>query len=381
MSNTLKNITLAVSLGILANSAQAIDFNVDQTEVSIYGYARLNTSYDFNENLGNANGAGFDIIDSDGSQSEGHFDMSPAQSRLGFTTVTDLPVDQLKTNIEMDFLGSSNTLRLRHAYGVWNNILIGQTWANTTLFLGRTPTLDFPSHVGYPGHLDEARQAQIRYTLGSLSFSMEDPDSKVFSLNGTELSGSADSKETMPDLTMRYEGGSGRFKYGASALVNRFSVDDGSYSESSFGYGVSGALAVQVFPSTSIQGGFNYGEGIGAYLHRSGAPSGYISASSGLETVEGYGGTIGISHELTDKTSLHVSSGFAKVDYDDAVEEFGETALNNLDEKRSTTFVTYLWTPLPQIMFGAEYGIITVDRATGESADANRLMLSAQYSF
>ncbi len=47
------------------------------------------------------------------------------QSRIGLTTMTPQGV---KINLEGDFRGSGGgSLRLRHAYGEYNGILMGQT--------------------------------------------------------------------------------------------------------------------------------------------------------------------------------------------------------------------------------------------------------------
>ena len=368
------------AVAISAGNATAITFKVQDTEVGISGYARMNMTYDIDQDLGGANAVGFDL-DTEGDGTGPDWDMSAAQSRIGFSTATPLQRGTLKTFIEGDFLASGN-FRLRHAYGSWNGILAGQTWANSSLFLGRTPTLDFPSLVGYPGHVNEARQAQVRYTRGGLSLAVEDPTSDVHGAgSGGRLLLDQNNTDTMPDLTARYENTSSRFQYGGSLVLRRLTVDDGTNSDSTFAYGLAGAWRVTITDRTSIQGGVNYGDGLGAYLYRSGAPGAYLDGLGDVNSIAGYGGAVGLSHQLTPEVAFNASHGFAKVDYDDARDDLGAATVADMDEYRSTTFINVLWTPVPRIMFGAELGVVSIEKVDGDDATANRLMLAAQYSF
>lgn len=50
-------------------------------------------------------------------------------SRLNFDVRTPSGVGYFRAFVEADFAGSGRTLRLRHAYGQWRNLTIGQTWS------------------------------------------------------------------------------------------------------------------------------------------------------------------------------------------------------------------------------------------------------------
>ena len=127
--------------------ALAIDFDVRGTNVSVYGYAKLDIMYDTGDvKSGNSDGLGdsvnFGKIAVDGqSSTDGHSNLSAGESRIGVRTTTATEKGDLVTNIEGDFFFGD--FRLRQAYGAWNGILAGQTWSNFHTFISTTPTLDF----------------------------------------------------------------------------------------------------------------------------------------------------------------------------------------------------------------------------------------------
>src|SRR5690554_2852530 len=78
--------TAAVTVLGLASQAQAFSFSAGDVDASLYGYARLNASYDMNADISDITRSGtFSAIED--TDEEGHFGASAAQSRLGLTTV------------------------------------------------------------------------------------------------------------------------------------------------------------------------------------------------------------------------------------------------------------------------------------------------------
>ena len=93
--------------------------------------------------------------------------------------------DRLGARLELDFFGGSlgNTAAtntygaaLRHAYVSWNNWLAGQTWSNFMDAASLPEAVDF---VGPTDGVLFVRQAQIRYTNGPWSVSLENPETVV----------------------------------------------------------------------------------------------------------------------------------------------------------------------------------------------------------
>ncbi|MEP1213652.1 MAG: DcaP family trimeric outer membrane transporter [Marinobacter sp.] len=348
----------------MAAQAQAFSFSAGDVDASVYGYARLNMSYDLDENVANSGhrGGTFPTVD-DSQDVDGHFGAAASQSRIGVKATNS---DGVMVNIEGDFMGADykgGALRLRHAYGSYNGILAGQTWSNYNSFVGTTSTLDFDGVAGVAGF--GSRTAQLRYTTGPLSFSIEDPKGGGFD----------DSKNGMPALTARLEDGTGNFSYSAAALVKQNEYDDpvNDTDDSAMGYAVFGAASMGLSDMITIRGAINYTDGANAYLYRSGGDDAYIDANGDLETISGMGGTIGASLSLGGGRTINATYGMTKLDVDDLNDPTaGETNTN--------AFINYQWIPIENVMMGIEYGYYNAENQGGDD-DANRLMFAAQYNF
>ncbi|NWO04806.1 DcaP family trimeric outer membrane transporter [Marinobacter piscensis] len=363
--------TAAVAAVGLAAQANALSLNVnDDVDAELYGFARLNMSYDFNADravstrAGSFNGGDDDI--------EGHFGADVQQSRLGVKVNHSSGV---ALTVEGDFRGSGNSagsLRMRHAYGEYKGFMAGRNWSNFTSFVGNTPTLDFDSLAGTAGSQD--RTEQIRYTTGALSFAIEDPI-------GQSVEG-GNERTSAPAISARIEDSVDALSYSAAALASQVTYDDGSTDESTVGYAVFGAMSLQLTNLFSVQGALNYTDGANGYLWRSGdnytGASAYMDGNS-IERIEGYGGSIGVSMDLGGGRSVNLGYGMTKLDLDDAVAN--STMTDSAAEQNQNVMLNYMWTPVQNVMMGVEYGYFDQETVAGDSSDANRLLFAAQYSF
>jgi hypothetical protein len=132
----------------------------------------------------------------------------------------------------------------------------------------------------------------------------------------------------------------------------------------------------------SVQGSVSYTDGATGYLWRSGSnyygPSAYLDGNS-VETIEAYGGNIGVSMALGGGRSINVAYGMTTQDLDDAVANSSLT--NAAPETNQNVLLNYMWTPVQNVMMGVEYGYFDQETVAGDSSDANRLMFAAQYNF
>jgi len=350
--------TAAAAILGTAAQAQAFNFSAGDVDASVYGYARLNMSYDMDENVANTvQSGGFPTIPNN-DVAEGHFGASAAQSRLGVRATNS---DGVTVNVEGDFYGG-NGFRLRHAYGSYKGILAGQTWSNYSSFVGNTPTLDFSSGPGLAGY--QSRTAQLRYTTGPVSVSIEDPQTR----------GITDSRDSTPAFTARFEDSAGGLSYSTAAVVKQGTSDDGTQDDSVMGYAVFGAAKLAVTNMISIQGAVNYSDGANGYLYRSGGDDVYVDGNGDLESLSGIGGALGASFDLGSGRSINVMHGMTQLDVDDLNDP-------NATETNQATFVNYRWTPVKNVMMGVEYARWATEDQGGDDADANRLMFAAQYNF
>ena len=375
-NNTFRLSLMAACVAAASSTAGAVSFQAtDDVELSIYGYARLNASYDIDADLRDGEkttaapnlGA---IRTGDSVGPDGHFNIDARQSRFG---ITANHTSGVQANIELDFNEAARGIRLRHAYGSWNGILAGQTWSNFNTFVGNTSTLDFDSTYGTGGF--QSRFAQLRYTTGALSFSIEDPRTIV--AGGTKQDGS-------PALTVRYESEAGNLKYSAGAITRMVSYDDQSdanptgRSDDAIGFGGFLAAKLALTDNLTVQGAFNYHDGTATYLFIGPGADAYVDANGSLETIEGYGGTAGFGLK-TEGGSFNVGAGYVAVDIDDAVAAGALAATTQ--ESRLKSFINYQWNPIKNVMYGIEYGYFQVEEQGGDDGDASRILVAAQYTF
>ncbi|HLV77056.1 MAG TPA: DcaP family trimeric outer membrane transporter [Marinobacter sp.] len=355
----------ALSLMIFAQGASAITFEAGDVNVDVYGYAQLTASYDLNEDLSQpAQNGSFTPLGGSDTDREGHFGASANQSRIGINVKAP---DNSNVVIEGDFY--TGDFRLRHAYFKSGSIIAGQTWSNFASFVGMTSTLDFNGQAARGGY--QLRTAQFRYTNGPLSVAVEEPKS-------VGIAG-GDNRDSTPAFTLRYEDKTGFGAYSLGAVAKQTTHDDGNEDDSVVGWGTFAALKFQLAERLSIQGVMNYTDGANNYLYQSGAVDAYMDGGK-LESIAGYGGALGASFSLKDKSSINAGVGFTEVDYDDAIAS-GAVASDSVDETRKNVFLNYQWMPMAKVLMGVEYQYWDAQRANGDSYDANRLMFISRYSF
>ncbi len=375
---TTVRATAAATIFGVSVQANAVNFDAGDYKVSVYGYARLNASYDLDANVAaTTRSASFAKLENGSDpQSDditGHFGADAVQSRLGVSVVTP---EGVKIVTEGNFRGG--TLRLLNGYGEYNGVLMGQTWSNFTSFVGYTPTLDFDSLPGLPGL--QGRAPQARYTSGALSFSVEQPQDYadfVGAPGGAKKTG-------LPAFTARLEDSSGGLSYSAAVLAHQLAADDGATDDSVLGFATFVGAQVALSDTITLQGTLSYTDGANSYLYRSGddfgAASAYVNGAD-LETISGYGGSIGTSVNLGSGRSINIGYGIATVDWDDAEDDLGAAAVATQSETNSAIMANYQWTPVKNVMMGVEYAFVKRENVDGIDADASRLLFAAQYNF
>jgi hypothetical protein len=362
--------TAAVAVLGMAGPASAVSFDAGGWDTSVYGYARLNASYDIDEDVSSStrsfNYNAINVGAAEDNEATGYFGADAFQSRIGIKTTSP---EGVTVNIEGDFRGNGGgSVRLRHAYGSYKGILAGQTWSNFTSFVGNTGTLDFDSLPGAAGY--QSRTAQLRYTTGPLSISAEQPQN---SIQG------ATKKDGMPALTARIEDSAGGLNYSAAVLAQQLGYDTGTTDDSAFGYATFVAANMALSDMVTIQGSLSYTDGASNYLYRAGAMSGYVDTNGDLDTISGYGGTIGASLNLGGGRSINIGYGMTEVDLDDGVAA-GVIAATDADSI-SAVMANYKWTPVKNVMMGVEYQYGMKEAQNGDDGDASRLLFAAQYNF
>lgn len=368
--------TAAVAVLGVAGQANAVNFNAGDYEMNLYGYGRLNASYDVDSDQALSTRSGsFSGLAGNDDAADGHFGADAFQSRIGLTTMTP---EGVKINVEGDFRGSGGgSLRLRHAYGEYSGVLMGQTWSNFNSFVGNTATLDFDSLPGLAGL--QGRVSQARYTSGPLSISLEDPQNSF-------QDATVEQKDALPAFTARLEDSAGGLSYSAAVLAHQVGYDDGDDDESAFGFATFVAAKMALTDMITIQGTLTYTDGANSFLYRSGenfgAASAYVDPANGdVETLSGYGGSVGAGINLGGGRSVNIGYGLVEVDWDDAESDLGAAAVADESETNSAVMANYQWTPVKNVMMGVEYQFLDRENVDDTDGDASRILFAAQYNF
>lgn len=359
-----------------ASTVHAVDFEAGSTSVSLYGNARLDVIHDLDSNLGP--GSSHSNIRLDDEQGPtGHTNLQYYSSQMGFKTSTPTERGDLKTMIEWDFWPSGG-FRLRHAYGEWNGITAGQTWSNFGSLIGHTPSLNYN---GMLGQANISRQAQIRYTTGGFSVSLEDPGTLGGTVDSGTFVGADDSlKNSLPDLAVRYTARNSDFSYGVSGLLRRVEYYEAATDSDvgATGWGVNFEGAYNFSDDFTLRGAVTYGDGLGGYLYQSPGRAGYVNSKGDVETVKSIGGTVGASYKIG-QGALNAAVGLTSADLDNLVAA-GDVSSDSTDEHFSAQ-LNYIWSPIKNVVYGVEVGYHSKETVNGREGDAVRLQGMVRYNF
>lgn len=301
-------------------------------------------------------------------------------SRFWFSadTVTD-GGDKLKAYIEADMYGggsnalagnetSTNTyaLTLRQAYVSWNEWLAGQTWSNFQ------DTAALPDAVDFVGPTDGTifvRQAQLRYSKGPWSFSLENPQTTVTSYLGASRFNSGDN--LMPDLTGRWTAKGGWGHFSVAALLRQFKYGD----ETSSGAAVSVSGKFNLGAKDDIRYMANAGSGIGRYMAFGLGTDTVLDANGELHALDGYGGFVAWRHVFSPKLRSNLYYSAAIFDNDPSLIGYGAT------ERAQSLHANLIFSPIPKLDVGAELTFGKRELEDEREGDLKRLQTTVKYSF
>ena len=312
-------------------------------------------------------------------------DMGAQFSRFWFSADAETEGGhKLKGYLEFDLFGggsingneiATNTygVTVRHAYVTFDNWLAGETWSNFQDVASLPDAVDF---IGPTEGSVFVRQAQVRYTKGPWSFSIENPETTITPYRNVGARISSDDN-LMPDLTARWQkkGDWGHFSIAALAREFKYENPATGIDDTAFGGGLSVAGRYNIGKNDDIRYMATYGRGIGRYLGLGVASDTVLDASGNLEPLDGYGGFAAWRHAFSPKFRTNVFYSFAEYDNDQALTGLGVT------EGVRSFHVNFIYSPLPKVDVGAE--LIWGERAleSGAEGELRRLHTHVKYSF
>jgi len=316
------------------------------------------------------------------------------ESRFGFRSVSDVGTGTpLSGYVEMDFgpgrsllNGTSTTNRasvnLRHAFFEYGNWGFGQTWSTALFGPAMMETLNFFSlSEGIPSQ----RTPQLRYKSGPWAVGLENPTTtaQVSGTNTSVASLKTDAADSiLPDLVVRYSIMGQGAQLGLVGILRQLRVDgtvnnafaptSPTLDETDVGYGLGFAGNVKLGDATNFKFMVLGSSGVGRYTGLALTPDVEVANDgSGMEPVDHIGFNLGVAHKINKNWRTNVGFGMENADVE------GE----QLTDQSWSSTANILYSPVPEVTFGAEVKHGERTLVDGSDGSQSRLQFSAKYSF
>jgi hypothetical protein len=380
------------------SSAPAAQAATDKGTLEIYGFGQADAIADFKQVDPNW----YDAVRptklpafQDQFGANGHFYLSPRQSRLGVRGEIPTANGPVKAQFEFDMYGVGanaglTTIRLRHAYGEWNHLGAGQT---NSQFMD----IDvFPNVIDYwgPNGMLFFRNVQVYYRLRDdekirATIAIENPgasgDAGVYS-DRVELQ-NVKPRFPAPDFTgnVRFKGKDGYIQ--ASGALRRINYDDTlqndqfNLSGHVTGWGISASSNYNLSPKDVARLQYVYGHGIQNYFNDAPVDVGIkMNPGNPVTPVIGealpiHGLVLFLDHTWNDKFTS--SGGYSRVDIKNS-----DGQAPNAFKAGQYVVANLLATPVKNVMMGAEFQWShRQNNSDGFNSDDFRVQFSFKYSF
>jgi len=322
---------------------------------------------------------------------ESRFVLTAIPSRFNLDLRTPTGVGAMRAFIEGDFAASSRVFRLRHAYGQWNKLLIGQTWSTFA-----DPEAE-PDGIDFEGLNAIAlfRQPLVRYThrLGdrlSVAGALENPAPDISNARGVSQ---------VPDVVLRARWQPPEGSTGPLGFMNVFRKDahvnvallfrqirgepldqpNTTFSTSGFGVGVSGRLTA---PWQAEKGQVTFsayaGSGIGRYITDLGTLGGqdayYDPATNTIDALPVFAWYLGYEQ----RWDARLRSTFT----------YGTVIVDNVDPQPGDAFhitnrwsLNLTWSPIPRVDIVGEFLFGNRSNKDGARGSSSQLQLGTNFRF
>ena len=357
--------------------------------VNIYGYVRGDANYiiegaddDFNK-----------VASSDGKTTD-KLRATAKTTRLGLDFSTPVETGKVGGKIEVDFAGTNEALRIRHAYLTYNDWLFGQTTSN---FLSNhaPEMIDFGTNIGG----GTARIPQVRYGLKlspatQLFFSAEEGNSSAtaFKRNVTEIRDttgavtgtkttdedvSSGVKYNLPVLTAKLTQSfaDGKGAVSGRALLEHYKSETSD--DDKMGWGLAAGVNYQVSEPLKVSADVSHVVGNSNYLYGSNSAF-YLNPVNGdIEQNEFNAVQVGATYKFSPKLRSTLAYGAQFADDGTDYAKLYRAA----NEEVQQAWINFIYSPAAPIDLGVEYVNGKRETFAGDSYKDNRVGLMAKYNF
>ena len=316
-------------------------------------------------------------VDVAGAPVGGRVDVMAIPSRFNLDLRTPTGVGYMRAFIEADFAGSGNTLRLRHAFGQWRNLLFGQTWSTFA-----DPEAE-PDGIDFEGlnAIVRFRQPQVRWTWSAtrhvrVALALENPNVEIAGLT------SADER---PDVVARVRWQSENEQHLQASVLFRqlqgFPSNASANIVSANGWGVT-TSGRWPSPLKSEKDRMlfqvNYGAGIGHYitdLTAAGDQDGvYDAGTNTVQVLRALSGFGGYEHWWTDRFHSTLSAGGVLV---------RNVSIQPGDAYHQTRrySANVMWSPIPKLDLVTEFLTGIRINKNGHRDGASQIQVGSTFRF
>jgi len=353
--------------------------------IKIGGQARFVFAYN-NEALGSEGRfvtSSIPIAGTEAAGKGGRATLSANPSRFSFDIRSPTDVGYIRAFIEGDFRGEGDVFRLRHAFGQWRGMIVGQTWSTFS-----DPDAQ-PDGIDLEGlnAISLFRQGQARLTTELnkentwLSVAFEDPAPSITGAQGISQ---------VPDLIARVrwrpsEGVPLGFLRGghlqASLLLRQLrgeAIPNETLSTAGFGGTVSGRLPTPWSELDHILFATYGGTGIGRYITDLAAEGGqdavFDSAANDLAALPVLSGYVGVEHWWGKTTRSTIT--------------FGTVVVDNLEIQAPGAYhntfrgsLNFVWSPITRLDLVVEALTGSRENKDGQEGHASQLQIGSRLIF
>ena len=292
-------------------------------------------------------------------------------TRLGLDFNTPVGDSKLGGKVEVDFAGTSDNLRIRHAYLTFNDWLFGQT-TSSFASVHAPEMIDFSTNIGGTGA--SARVPQVRYSqklapATQLFVSAEEGNSKATQ--------TGDLSYRLPVLTAKVTQGfaDGKGLASARALVEHYKSD--AANDDKTGWGAAVGANYQVAEPLKVSADVAYMKGNSNHLY--GSNTAYSVVGNSIEQNEAVAVQVGATYKFSPQ--LRSTLAYGALFADDGTDY--ARAIANVDQNETVqqAWINFIYSPVKPVDLGIEY--INGERKNfhGQKFSDDRVGFMARYSF